>query len=57
MNISVNNKKMSFKVFTDLVGKHFAHLPAKQKDEALKDHYEKATGRKAKSTGSKKRKL
>jgi hypothetical protein len=48
MNISVNDKKMSFKVFVEKVGKHFAHLPEAKRDAELKAHYEKATGRKPK---------
>ena len=54
MNISVSNKKMSFKVFVEKVGKHFAHLPENKRDQELKLHYEKATGRKPKVVRRKK---
>ena len=48
MNISIKNKKMSYKVFVEKVGKHFAHFHPSIRDEQLKIHYEKATGRKPK---------
>jgi len=47
MNISVKDKKMSYKVFAATFGKHFAYLPEAKREDEIRLHFEKATGRKA----------